>query len=48
MQAFPLAASLQLLFISPYNAFWTALSGVLFGMVYWADWLEVRRRLKVC
>ena len=48
MQAFPLAASLQLLFISPYSAFWTALSGMLFGMVYWADWLEVRRRLKVC
>ncbi len=43
-----MAASLQLLFISPYTAFWPAVSGMLFGMVYWADWLEVRRRLKVC
>ena len=48
IQVFPLAVSLQLLFISPKSAVWTALSGVVFGFVYWADWLGVRRHLKVC
>lgn len=47
-QVFPLAASLQLLFISPHSAVWTACSGVVLGIAYWADWLGVRRHLKVC
>ena len=47
VQVFPLAASLQLLFVLPRSALWTAFSGVVFGVVYWANWLGVRRLLQV-